>query len=204
MSEAADSKCSLLGGSFSLQVQAFLAITCVATLAVKRMNEYPQRDWSIWSLDVSKQGFGSAIGHSSNLFIATLLSASKSADECEFYCVCYLTDVTIGTVLNVSLLSLTERVLLANTPLQSMFKFGDYGDPPSIATWLIQLIIWLAIIIITKLLLVVFLIFSFDYLNAAISFAFSFLVIYPKIELIVVMIMIPFVFNILAFWITDR
>ena len=51
-----DTKCRLLGGTFSTFVQASLGIICISALVIKRQNEVPQRDWYVWYLDVMKQG----------------------------------------------------------------------------------------------------------------------------------------------------
>lgn len=147
-------------------------------------------------------GFGSSMGHISNLLIATALSNGTS-DECQWYCICYLTDVTLGTFLSISILSLIESALVSsNSP--SIFKFGEYGNPPSMCIWVVQLIVWLSIIITTKCLIVSFLYLSANMLILGSTFIFIHLETYPRIELVIVMICIPFVFNILAFWVTDR
>lgn len=142
------------------------------------------------------------MGHMSNLFIATVLSNGTS-DECQWYCLCYLTDVTLGTFLNVSVLALVESFLVPDAS-SSIFKFGEYGDPPNLCVWLAQLLVWLAIIVTSKALIVLFLFLCADMLINGSSQVFAYLEAYPRIELVVVMVCIPFVFNILAFWVTDR
>ena len=144
------------------------------------------------------------MGHMSNILMATLISDSASADQCEWYCVCYLTDVTLGTFINLSFLTITEYVLLNSRSNLALFRFGDYGNPPNLCIWFIQLTIWLIIIIVTKMIIAIFLVFASQVLNYGIQYLFFYVAQYPRIELILVMIVIPFIFNIMAFWITDR
>ena len=179
-------------------------VTCVVTLLYKRATEHPQREWIIWFLDVGKQGIGSSLGHMSNIFMATIISLNANADECEWYCVCYLTDVTLGTFINLSFLTITEYALLNSRTNLALFRFGDYGNPPNFCVWVIQLIIWLIIIMLTKIIIAIFLVFASQVLNYGIQYLFYYIAQYPRVELILVMIVIPFVFNIMAFWITDR
>lgn len=53
------------------------------------------------------------------------------------------------------------------------------------------------------MLIIAFLYAAADALNSAFSYLFYYIAEYPRIELLLVMICIPFILNILAFWVTD-
>lgn len=73
-------KCSLLGSS-ALFVQAALGALALLSLVYKRWRERPQRPPKIWFFDVSKQVFGSALAHISNILTSMLTSAHFSIDK---------------------------------------------------------------------------------------------------------------------------
>jgi hypothetical protein len=83
------------------------------------------------------------------------------------------------------------------------FQFGYYGNPISLSIWFIQLLLWLLIVLCGKFL--TFLIFYLisNEINDLISPFFLIFKGYPKVELIVVMIIIPFLLNSIQFWIQD-
>lgn len=199
--------CHLVSGFFALGVQALLAFLCVATLVIKRYQETPRRDWIIWFLDTSKQGVSSSMGHMSNIVLSIIIAKSvkdQNSDECQWYCTAYISDCVFGTCFNFILLMLFERFIAAVSPFHAeYFKFGVYGDPPSILRWLPQVAIWVIIVLVSKC-LVLSVLFAFirplDVLGKAIFSQFRD---YPKIELLTVMIIIPMILNSIQFWVTD-
>lgn len=83
-------ECQLLG-PFSLLVQAALGALALLSLVYKRWKERPQRPLKIWSFDVSKQVFGSAMLHLANLLMS-MFSAGQfeirkeyQPNPCSFY-----------------------------------------------------------------------------------------------------------------------
>jgi len=101
-------ECQVLSGAFATLVQLSLALFAVLTLALKRFLERPQRPWLVWGLDVSKQCCGAAYAHLLNLLISMAIShhLGTDSDQCAWYFHLYIIDVTIGTLMNVLLLSL--------------------------------------------------------------------------------------------------
>ena len=197
--------CRLLGGTFAIIVQLVLGLICFLTLVVKRHYEIPKRDVQIWLLDGLKQGLGSSVGHFSNIYLASLLARGiAGGDECEWYCLNYLTDATFGVSFNVICLIMVSTISSKLLPRDSLWcKFGEYGSPPSLLVWLFQLFLWLSIVICGKIIAFSSFFFFSTWLDKAMSVLFDIFEGYPKIELIVVMILIPFVLNIFMFWVQD-
>jgi hypothetical protein len=199
------SKCSLLGGTFAIIVQFVLGFVCFSTLVIKRHYEIPKRDLVIWTLDGLKQGIGSSVGHFANIILASILASRiVDGDECEWYCLNYLTDASFGVSFNVASLLLVEYVASKLLPRESLWlRFGEYGSPPSFVVWLVQLLSWLFIVLAGKVIVFSLFFFMSHWLDEAISFVFDIFHGYPKVELVVVMIIIPFVLNIFMFWVQD-
>jgi hypothetical protein len=149
-------------------------------------------------------------------------------DECKWYLMNYLSDSTFGIIFNILILKLLSSFIHSfsspsspsspahgshsprhlhhrHPPHRSLiwFQFGYYGNPISLSIWFIQLLLWLLIVLCGKFL--TFLIFYLisNEVNALISPAFLIFKGYPKVELIVVMILIPFLLNSVQFWIQD-
>lgn len=196
-------QCHLLGGAFASSIQVCLAILCISTLAFKRYGEIPQRPWVVWALDVGKQSVGSSFGHFSNIFLSEIIATELTGgDECQWYCLSFLLDSTLGTFVNLSLLHFAEN-LIRNRASLHYLQFGDYGDPPSLIRWTAQLGIWLTLVIIGKIVCVFILVQFSGTLEMMISYVFQNLRSHPQTELIVVMIVIPGISNVISFWITD-
>jgi hypothetical protein len=203
--------CKLLAGQFAILIQFILAFICFLTLAIKWHYEKPRRSTMVWVLDGTKQGVGSMTGHLANIFLSTILAASLSSsssdDECKWYLMNYLSDATLGILFNLSLLLSLNWFLHRQYDAQQLesygLKFGSYGTPISSSVWLSQLLIWLIIILIGKLLT-----FSCFYListevDLLLSSFFHLFDGYPKVELVMVMIIVPFLLNSFQFWIQD-
>ena len=196
-------QCHLLGGAFASSIQVCLAMLCISTLAFKRYGEIPQRPWVVWALDVGKQSVGSSFGHFSNIFLSEIIATKLTGgDECQWYCLSFLLDSTLGTFVNLSLLHFAENFIRNRTSLHYL-QFGDYGDPPSLIRWTAQLGIWLTLVIIGKIVCVLILVKFSGTLEMLISYVFQDLRSHPQAELIVVMIIIPGISNVISFWITD-
>ena len=192
-----------MGGTFASFVQVCLATLCISTLVFKRFGEVPQRPWVVWALDVGKQSIGSSFGHFSNIFLSEIIAtAVTGGDECQWYCLSFVLDSTLGTAVNLFLLTLVEN-MINHRPALHFLQFGDYGDPPSLGRWTAQLGIWLSLVVIGKLACISILVKFSDSLDIMISYIFQGLRFRPQSELIVVMIIVPGVFNVISFWVTD-
>jgi hypothetical protein len=208
----AEEKCRLLAGTFAFFVQAFLALVCVGTLVVKRQQEVPRRDWLVWFFDAMKQGMGASFGHFSNIYLSMVIASQLSGgDECQWYCLTYVFDATLGTAFNIIALRALDSCLrrYATTPpclgVHTLLKFGEYGSPPQMSVFLSQLSVWLSIVILNKLLIVCLLALTpiIQPLDKLISLLFQPLHNTPKLELVLVMILIPSLLNSVQFWVTD-
>ena len=198
--------CTLLGGWFAVFIQLGLAVLCIMTLVYKRYGEHPKRDWVVWSLDVMKQGFGATYGHFANILMsATIAKGLPSGDECQWYCLNFVIDSTFGTFFNISILMVVELIMSKYSKGKSKecLRFGAYGSPPSLNSWFGQLIVWIIIISLGKLIILPVLIYLSSPLNDIISIVFSSMSNYPDVELVIVMVIVPLILNTLQFWLQD-
>ena len=192
---------------FTVAVQLTLALAAVASLWVKRLREHPQRTLITWFYDVSKQGFGACYAHVMNMFIAAVISENIRGenvleDQCAWYGLSYLIDTTFGLLLAILGLQAVER--LANTyqfkPLQHS---GVYVGETALYHWSVQVLSWIMILTITKLIIYLFMwIFSSQlaWVGSALFAPFSG---YKHFELLFVMIFFPGILNVIYFWIAD-
>lgn len=101
--EEAESRCKLLASDYSYALQAVLALAALLSLLYKRQTESPRRPFLVWTMDVSKQGFGSIIIHFWNIALAVLFTELSTnvddADECAFYFITFVIDTVLGVVL---------------------------------------------------------------------------------------------------------
>jgi len=199
------SECQLIQGAFALFIQFILGSLCIGTLVIKRLTETPPRPWNIWFFDALKQGIGATFGHFANIVLSVLLVSnidSHPVDECQWYCLSYLVDSTIGITMNLLLLTAFEWIL-RHQPNCSHLKFGDYGDPPSIRLFVAQLMVWLTIVLFTKIVTYSLQLHYSLQFQALMAYLLSGVSEDPKLELVVVMIIIPMIVNSLQFWLTD-
>jgi len=198
-------RCRLLSGSFSLLVQGFLASICIITLLVKRQMEIPRRAWRVWFFDVMKQAVGSFFGHSSNILLSLFLTRLLSErDECRWYCVIYITDASLGMTFNLVFIYLVDILVIKQFPSLIFLKVGEYGSPPKWSFFLPQLLIYLIIVLLSKLMLLGILENFVGPLDDGMGVIFrGFITSHPEFELFLVMIIIPTILNVVQFWITD-
>jgi hypothetical protein len=86
---------------------------------------------------------------------------------------------------------------------ESLKTSGEYGNPPSFTIFSIQLVLWLFIVIVSKTLIIGLLILFETPLNDFVSVIFDHFEGYRHFELLFVMILVPFILNILQFWVQD-
>ena len=198
-------ECHLISGYFAIFIQAVLGALCVLTLIIKRMTEVPRRDWDVWLYDASKQGVGSTLSHFSNIVLSVFLNSDaklSQVDECQWYCLSFLNDSTVGIAINLTILTFVEY-LMSKTSRCSHIKFGDYGNPTSFYKFLPQLLIWLVIVCVTKVFTYTSQLRFLSELLSVTGFVLSPVLNSPKLELVIVMIIIPVVINSIQFWLTD-
>jgi hypothetical protein len=192
---------------FTTAVQITLAIAAIGSLWIKRLREHPQRTFDTWFLDVSKQCFGACYAHVMNMFIAAVISENIRGDnvledQCAWYGLSYLIDTTIGLLLAILGLQAMER--MANQyhwrPLQHS---GVYVSETALYHWSCQVVAWIVILTITKLIIYLFMwIFSSQlaWIGSTLFAPFSG---YKHFELLFVMIFFPGILNVIYFWIAD-
>eukprot|EP00953_Heterococcus_sp_UTEX-ZZ885_P041040 20952-Heterococcus_DN1.PRE.4 len=212
MAENSDvERCHLIGGTYANILQLVLAMAALSGLLIKRGKEVPQRPIKVWLYDVSKQGFGSIFIHFSNIFIAILLSdmserdgsTGGARDECALYFVQFVLDMSIGLVLLYCLIHIQELVAL-RWHIPSLAVSGDYGTPAKFTWYWHQLCVYMAMLLLVKLVVSVVVIAADATLSTISRWLFSPLKKYPALELTIVMIVCPYILNGIQFWLIDE
>ncbi|CAM9798607.1 unnamed protein product [Heterosigma akashiwo] len=192
-------------------MQVALAAVAVSSLVGKRFLERPRRPWRIWFFDVSKQGFGAGFVHCWNLVLATILSAvmaddplaSTKQDQCSLYAMSLSIDIFLGTVWIYFLLK-AQRALADRHGWEDLKHPGVYGSPPSTKVYLVQLWGYFLVLLTYKTLNAVIILSWRHHLDSFYTWVFSPLQPYPKLELVVVMVLLPGVLNVMQYWIVDN
>ncbi|XP_046389137.1 store-operated calcium entry regulator STIMATE-like [Ischnura elegans] len=181
-------------GWFIQGVLACLAFTC---LILKRFCEprYERRPWLIWFYDTSKQGMGAMVIHMANVFLANKFRG----DPCTWYIISFLLDSSIGLL--ILYIGIRFSQYLAKTKRWDAINFGEYGKPPSVNAWLAQCCLYVLLMLVVKV--VVTLLIRLDFWDSVRDFILS-PIQNPRVELAVVVLVIPFFVNALMFWVTDN
>uniref|UniRef100_A0A7S3LBX4 Transmembrane protein 110 n=1 Tax=Amphora coffeiformis TaxID=265554 RepID=A0A7S3LBX4_9STRA len=193
---------------FTTVVQIALAFCCLGALWYKRLTETPMRTFWTWFMDVFKQGAGACYAHVLNMIIAAVLSENMREgintlkDQCAWYGLSFLIDTTLGLFLAILCLRALDE--LANDYNWTHLKdSGVYVGPDGWKHWISQLIAWLAIMTVTKI-IIYFFMWAFSQELAWIGqLLFAPLQGNIRFELIFVMILFPGVLNVIYFWIAD-
>lgn len=112
-------------------------------------------------------------------------------------------DTTFGVVLNWALLTILSHVA-QRCKWRSLAIPGEYGHPIQVSVWLKQLLSWIFIIILTKLILAIIIYVLEDPLGHLAQYLFKPLENHPHVELVIVMIACPCGMNAVQFWIQDN
>ncbi|MEE6481645.1 hypothetical protein FKM82_012925 [Ascaphus truei] len=181
---------------FGVLIQAVLALVAFSTLMLKRCQEPKEerRPWRIWFYDTSKQAIGSLFIHFTNVFLSNL----TEEDPCTLYLMNFLLDATLGML--VIWLSVKIVSSIVEHRQYTLLMFGEYGDPPQAAAWLGQCVLYLLIMVIEKTIISLVLLIPgwtklqeilLDYIPD------------PQLELVLVMLVVPFIVNAIMFWVVD-
>lgn len=179
---------------FGWILQIILAGIAFSCLIAKRYCEpkYRRRPWNIWWYDTSKQGIGAIVIHMTNVYLSPLYHG----DPCTWYIINFLLDSTIG--LFIIYLGIRLSIYLAKVKNWPAIEFGEYNVPKS---WIYQTWIYVLLMMIVKLLTTIIIQMElWNSVKKAILSPFK----NPKVEVIIVMLIIPFFVNVLIFWITDN
>ena len=195
-------ECTLYG-YFGWAVQAFLVIACFTALIIKRCRERPQRPWSIFLLDVSKQALSAGLAHTMNLLIATLLTHLEASTQCVWYFVNITIDTSLGVLLCYLLVQAFEAC--AKRKGWERVRTGKYERKGSLdyIGWAMQVAVWTVILSSVKWTLFLGIYLNADYMSAAGEALIGWMDAYSKLELVVVMILVPVVMNCVQFWVQD-
>ncbi|XP_069681606.1 store-operated calcium entry regulator STIMATE-like [Periplaneta americana] len=181
-------------GWFLQVLLAALAFTC---LILKRFCEprYERRPWLIWFYDTSKQGMGALVIHLANVYLATTFQG----DPCTWYIINFLLDSSIG--LGIIYVGIRLSQYLSRVKRWEAINFGEYGKPPSVNAWLAQCCLYVLLMVIVKICIT--LLIQLDFWDEVRDFILS-PITDPKVEVVIVMLIIPFFINALMFWVTDN
>ncbi|KAJ8384546.1 hypothetical protein AAFF_G00200790 [Aldrovandia affinis] len=181
---------------FGVLIQALLAVVAFSTLMLKRFREPAaiRRPWRIWFYDTSKQAIGALFIHFANVFLSTL----TKEDPCSLYLMNFLLDATLG------MLVIWAGVKVVSCVVEykqfTLLAFGEYGDPPQAAAWLGQCAVYLLIMVLEKCVVSLVLLIPgwtnlqevlLDYIPN------------PQLEVVLVMLIVPFFVNAIMFWVVD-
>ncbi|KAF4320819.1 hypothetical protein BBO99_00002887 [Phytophthora kernoviae] len=202
MEVAADDveQCKLLSNAASYAIQALLGVIAIGTLWYKRHVERPRRPLQIWFMDVGKQTIGASTGHFINLLVSVQMP--PVTDECAWYFLNFLSDCTFGMVVSLAFLRLQQELAFSMNWV-NIQESGDYGNPPSYRVWVLQLMAWLVIIVISKAIVVSVMIAGVTPIGLIGELLFHSLRGYPFAELLLVMVVCPSFLNVVQFWIQD-
>ncbi|VDP17049.1 unnamed protein product [Soboliphyme baturini] len=186
-----------LTDSYGWLVQFVLASLAFASLVIKRLLEpkSSRREWKVWFFDTSKQATSAAVIHFLNVFIAQLFQG----DPCTWYVISYLLDSTLG-LLFIYVSVKMVNIVASCSERYSMLQFGEYLEPPQWRPWFYQLFTFVSITLAEKTVVTIVLQFKFW---KAVREVILRPVTNPKLELTVVMLVIPFFVNTLIFWVAD-
>ncbi|XP_034529865.1 transmembrane protein 110, like [Notolabrus celidotus] len=181
---------------FGVLIQGLLAIVAFSTLMLKRFREPVgiRRPWRIWFFDTSKQAIGALFIHFANVFLSTL----TKEDPCSLYLMNFLLDATLGMLVIWLAVKLVSK--LVEHKEWTLLMFGEYGDPPQAAAWLGQCGIYLLIMVLEKgVISLVLLVPGWSKLQEVLlSYIAD-----PQMELVLVMLIVPFIVNSIMFWVVD-
>ena len=202
-------QCSLFG-VFGGMVQLTLASLCLLSLLCKvyldkRYREDPPREWLVFFLDTSKQGFSALVAHFMNLMGAVIISRLQEDNPCVWYFINLMIDTTLGVLTSYLCLKLLEYISYRKG-WQKMIS-GNYennlDEGIDLGAWALQLMSWGTIVAVTKWLWIILIACFREQFGSLGSWVLEPLEGHPKFELLVVMIFVPLVMNVIQFWIQD-
>ncbi|XP_028669907.1 transmembrane protein 110, like [Erpetoichthys calabaricus] len=181
---------------FGVLIQGLLAVVAFSTLMLKRFREPKdeRRPWRIWFYDTSKQAIGALFIHFANVFLSNL----TKEDPCSLYLMNFLLDATLGMLVIWAGVKLVSWIV--EYKQVTLLTFGEYGDPPQAAAWIGQCALYLLIMVFEKTVIsLVLLIPGWSKLQEVLLDYIP----NPQLELVLVMLIVPFIVNAIMFWVVD-
>ena len=193
-------------GPFTLMVQTMLGVISFITLVIKWRCERKRRSRTVFAFDAAKLGLSSGLGaHGLNIMCATLLAdaaGGKDTDECSWYLFNHLLDGVVGVLLAGALVVLVEdRAWKWGRP--ALQRSGYYGDPPSAKVWVEQSVAWTAILLVSKVAILVPQLWYAPQLRPVAQGLVHPWIDHPKRELIFVMVVVPLLSSIVTIVVFD-
>lgn len=149
-------------------------------------------------MDTLKLGIGGGTSHILNMLFA-LAFQDQNTNPCVWYFLGCLMDSTVGVLVSVILMECCERWGQG----AGVQVRGSYGDPPSFQRWGVQSFFWVLIVILAKICVVWLMYLDEDWWTKAGQKILSPVAYSPKVELVVAMLIAPFLCMVGYFWIMD-
>jgi len=178
------------------------------------------RPLRVFGFDSSKQVVASAWLHLVNLTVAFAFShlstGSAYADECASYWATFIIDTVLCLMLNWLLLRLSERVLgyrsgkyggsenAAGVQTQDGSAPSEESQSPELRAWMWQIAVYVAIVTLSRLLVVFCIILPFHAHVANFGVWGTTWIRNPGVRVVWVMVVMPVVLDTMALWITDQ
>ena len=182
----------------------------MSSLVYKReyVETSPRRPVNIWLMDISKQGISSVIIHFCNIGLSILfaklsLTPERSSDECAFYFLSFVLDTIVGVYLIFVGLGVVQKLAL-QFEIKSIQMQGFYGFEQPLTFYTHQLIVYIVIILLSKIILGVVEFIFCTQINELGNFIFEPLKNQPDLELVVVMVLAPCFLSSIQYWIQDN
>lgn len=118
---------------------------------------------------------------------------------CIRYFLNVLSDTVVGIFSLYIILSITDAVV-SYFNLKD-YRSGQYGYPPSYRIWMKQVVLFVVLQLLNKS--IVLTVFKWEGMVVIGKFLLAPLKVYPKLELVVVMLLLPLAMNTINFWVTD-
>jgi len=190
--------CTLVESSFDIFIQGILGLLAFTTLFAKRYMESPRRPFVVWGFDASKQAVAGMTVHILNIGIAEYLThavgaAALKSDECDFYFVNFVIDIFVGVTATYLLLAIVG--VFAEKFNYEILRTGEYGNPPSPTAFFAQLGVYMLLTVMIKGILFSTEVFLRPYLDVWGYVMFNRFDSFPKLKLVFVMIVTPFILN---------
>ena len=189
-------------------VQITLGIISIGTLIIKKFMPGETRTWKVFIMDISKQLISALIAHFVNLLLALYLHAElKEGNGCVWYFINLTLDCFLGVILAFCVFSIINHIAVKLDI--DILKSGVYthksvslidgkevaDDAIDMRIWAVQVIVWVMCTLIAKMFIFFFIL---AYHKECVTFGNGFLSLFknhPKVELVMVMIVIPLTFN---------
>ncbi len=200
-----DSKCKLLEGVLTYFLQLLLALISLGSIYYKWKHEYPRRQAKVVVFDLGKQISGMGFSHILNILIAILMTKRITVtDECRWYFINFNVDVVFGTLLNWVLLKRFNRYIEKKN--WNIMDTGSYKSSENCInkSFIYQTLAWISIIFTAKLIILALILMPFaEVLNSYGRWVLGPVSHNIDLELTIVMVVFPLIFNVIQFWIQD-